>query len=143
MTDQYSIEYVENPDRSVWSVITQGLKKFNTKMAGEDHASELCFVLYSPDQQIVGGVIAEIYWNWLFINVMWVKEDLRGSGFGEKLLKRTEEEATKRGVKHAFLDTFTFQAPRFYEKNGYTAFGKLKDFPPGHARIFYVKDLEG
>lgn len=138
MADEFLIKSVENPDRSVWSVITQGLKEFNSKMAGEDRANELCFVLYSTDQQIVGGVIAEIYWNWLFINVMWVKEDLRGSGFGEKLLKKTED-ASIRGAKHAFLDTFTFQAPGFYEKNGYTAFGKLNDFPPGHQRIFYKK----
>jgi GNAT superfamily N-acetyltransferase len=142
MAGEFLIEKVENPDRSVWGVIGQGLREFNTKQAGEDHRKELCLVLYSPDQQIVGGVIAEIYWNWLFINVMWVKEDLRGSGFGEKLLKRTEEEAAKLGARHAFLDTFTFQAPGFYEKNGYTAFGKLNDFPPGHQRIFYEKDLD-
>jgi len=141
MTDQYSIEYVENPDKSVWGVIGKGLRDFNTRQAGEDHMKELCLVLYSPDQEIVGGVIAETYWNWLFINVMWVKEELRGSGFGERLLKRTEEEAVKRGAKHAFLDTFTFQAPGFYEKNGYGVFGKLADFPPGHQRIFYKKDL--
>ena len=141
MNDQYSIKVVENPDRSVWSVIAQGLREFNTQKAGEDHAKELCIVLYSPDQQIVGGVIAEIYWDWLFINVMWVKEELRGNGFGEKLLKSAEEEASKLGAKHAFLDTFTFQAPGFYEKNGYSAFGKLEDFPPGHQRVFYKKDL--
>jgi GNAT superfamily N-acetyltransferase len=141
MPGKFIIKQVENPDRSVWGVITQGLREYNTKQAGEDNAAELCLVLYSPDQQIVGGVIAETYWNWLFINVMWVKEDMRGSGFGAKLLKRTEEEAVKRGVKHAFLDTFTFQAPGFYEKNGYTTFGKLDGFPPGYQRIFYKKDL--
>jgi hypothetical protein len=123
MAGEFLIEKVENPDRSVWGVIGQGLREFNTKQAGEDHRKELCLVLYSPDQQIVGGVIAEIYWNWLFINVMWVK-------------------AAKLGARHAFLDTFTFQAPGFYEKNGYTAFGKLNDFPPGHQRIFYEKDLD-
>lgn len=141
MAGEYVIKTVENPDRSVWSVIAQGLREFNTKKAGDDDRKELCVVLYSPDQQIVGGVIAEIYWNWLFINVMWVKEELRGTGFGEKLLNRTEEEASKLGAKHAFLDTFTFQAPGFYEKNGYSAFGKLEGFPPGHQRIFYEKDL--
>lgn len=141
MSDEYVIQTIDKPDRSVWSVIAQGLREYNTKKAGEDNAKELCIVLYSPDQQIVGGVIAEIFWNWLFINVMWVKEELRGSGFGEKLLKKTEMEAIKHGAKHAFLDTFTFQAPGFYEKYGYVIFGKLEGFPPGHQRIFYQKDL--
>ena len=37
------------------------------------------------------------------------------------------------------LDTFAFQAPAFYEKQGYTLFGTIEDLPPGHARYFLQK----
>ena len=142
MNEGYEIKYVENPDRSVWGVIVNGLKEFNSRNAGEDQMRELCLALYSPDQEIVGGVIAETYWNWLFVNVMWVKEELRGQGYGAQLLKMTEEEAIKRGAQYAYLDTFSFQAPEFYSRNGYKVFGELKDFPPGHQRFFYEKELK-
>jgi GNAT superfamily N-acetyltransferase len=142
MSNGYEIKYVENPDKSVWGVIVNGLKEFNSSRAGEDQMRELCLALYSPDQEVVGGVIAETYWNWLFVNVMWVKEELRGQGFGAKLLKMTEEEAIKRGAQHAYLDTFSFQAPEFYSKNGYKVFGKLENFPPGQQRFFYEKELQ-
>ena len=142
MNEGYEIKYVENPDRSVWGVIVNGLKEFNSRNAGEDQMRELCLALYSPDQEIVGGVIAETYWNWLFVNVMWVKEELRGQGYGAQLLKMTEEEAIKRGARYAYLDTFSFQAPEFYSRNGYKVFGELKDFPPGHQRFFYEKELK-
>ena len=72
---------------------------------------------------------------------MYVREDLRGQGYGEKLLLRAEEEARSRGVKNVFLDTFSFQAPDFYQKLGYRVFGELVDFPPGHTRHYLTKRL--
>ncbi|MGC6728099.1 hypothetical protein ACP0GO_26835, partial [Escherichia coli] len=42
-----------------------------------------------------------------------------------------------------WLDTYSFQARGFYEKLGYTVFGTIDDFPPGHQRFFGRKRLEG
>ena len=36
---------------------------------------------------------------------------------------------------------FSDQAPEFYEKLGYRQFGRLEDFPPGSAPLFYRKRL--
>ncbi len=41
------------------------------------------------------------------------------------------DEARRRGAKHAYLGTFTFQTPGFYLRHGYHVFGELKDFPLG------------
>jgi len=81
------------------------------------------------------------YWNWLFINLMWLPEDLRGQGYGQKLLALAEEEGHHRGARFSYLDTFSFQAPEFYKIFGYQEFGELEDFPPGHTRHFMKKDL--
>ena len=56
-------------------------------------------------------------------------------------MQMAEKEARKRGVKNAFVDSFSFQAPGFYKKLGYREFGKLKDFPAGHSRSFLTKAL--
>ena len=47
----------------------------------------------------------------------------------------------RRGCTGIWLDTFTFQAPGFYEKLGFTVFGRLEDYPPGEARVFYAKQI--
>ena len=72
---------------------------------------------------------------------MWVREDLRGQGYGRRPLTLAEDAARARGAGHAHLDTFTFQAPDFYRKLGYEVFVELKDFPPGHNRFFLTKTL--
>jgi ribosomal protein S18 acetylase RimI-like enzyme len=65
----------------------------------------------------------------------------RGGGWGRALLERAEEEAIARGLQGVWLDTFSFQAPGFYQKLGYEVFGTLADYPPGHTRYFLRKTL--
>jgi GNAT superfamily N-acetyltransferase len=138
MDDGYRIAYVDEP---AWGVIGQGIRDFNTQQAGDAQGKVLCFVLFAPDQSIAGGVIGETHWEWFFINLMWIKEELRGCGYGHQLLLAAEQEARQRGARNAYLDTFSFQAPDFYKKHGYQVFGVLQGFPEGHQRIYLTKQL--
>ena len=140
MNKEYEIVYVEHPD-DAWGIIGQGINDYNNQQAGDQNSQILCYVLRGPDQKVSGGVIAQIYWDWLYVDLMWMKEEVRHRGYGSRLLTLVEDEARKRGAKHAHLDTFSFQAPGFYEKLGYHVFGELKDFPQGHQRYFYTKQL--
>jgi ribosomal protein S18 acetylase RimI-like enzyme len=70
----------------------------------------------------------------------WVSEGLRGRGVGRELMAQAEALAHERDCHSAWLDTFSFQAPGFYEKLGYQEFGRL-DYPPDHHRCFIRKRL--
>jgi ribosomal protein S18 acetylase RimI-like enzyme len=141
MDEEYEIIAVEKPDDSVWDVVGWGLHKYNIQLAGDPQSQQLCFVLRAPNQEIAGGLIGKTYWDWFYIDLLFVKEELRGCGYGHRLLEMAENEARKRGAKHVFLDTFSFQAPGFYTQHGYQVFGELKDFPPRHQRYFLTKQL--
>jgi GNAT superfamily N-acetyltransferase len=141
MPEKFEVLILEKPDDPVWKVVGGGITNFNRDHAGSDAATPLCIVLKSPAGEVMGGLIGDTYYDWLNISLMFVKEELRGQGYGERLLSRAEEEARSRGVKNVFLDTFSFQAPGFYQKLGYRTFGELPDFPPGHTRYFLTKQL--
>ena len=141
MNKEYQIVYVEKPEQSAWGIIGRGLHDYNIQQAGDNKFERICFVLHTDDQEIVGGLLGEIYWGWFYIDLLWVEEELRGCGHGHRLLIRAEEEARQRGAKNAYLDTFTFQVPDFYLQHGYQIFGELQDFPPGHQRYFLQKQL--
>jgi len=138
MDEGYWIDHVDEPE---WGVIGQGIRDFNTQQAGDSRSKNLCFVLYAPDQSIAGGIIGETHWEWFFIILMWIKEELRGHGYGHQLLLAAEQEARQRGARNAYLDTFSFQAPEFYKRHGYQVFGVLEGFPEGHQRIYLTKQL--
>jgi GNAT superfamily N-acetyltransferase len=92
--------------------------------------------------EIVGGLLGGTYWGWLYVDILWVKDSLRGQGYGRALLAEAEQEAVRRGCRHAHLDTMSFQALEFYQQQGYTVFGELHDLPTGHSRHFMKKRLQ-
>jgi ribosomal protein S18 acetylase RimI-like enzyme len=138
MDEEYRIAALDQPE---WGVIGGGISAYNTQQAGDDNGKNLCFVLRNSNEEVVGGVISATHWDWFYINLMWIKEELRGRGYGGRLLALAEEEARRRGAKNAYLDTFSFQAPGFYKKYGYQVFGELQDFPTGHQRYYMKKQL--
>lgn len=141
MDEKYQIVYEEHPEQSAWGIIGRAISSYNEEQAGNDRSQRLCFVLQGPGQAVEGGVIGIVYWDWLYIDLMWIKDELRGRGYGRQLLMLLEDEARRRGARHAHLDTFSFQAPGFYQKHGYRVFGELPDFPAGHRRYYLTKQL--
>lgn len=141
MNEEYTIAYVEKPEAAAWGIIGRGLHQYNIQQAGDQNFQRLCYVVESPAGEIAGGVLAELYWGWLYIDLMWIEADLRGQGYGRRLLTQVEDEARKRGAKQAYLDTFSFQAPQFYQQHGYRVVAELPDFPVGHQRYFLSKQL--
>jgi GNAT superfamily N-acetyltransferase len=91
---------------------------------------------------IAGGLIGSTNWQWLYIEVLGIEEPYRGRGWGRALVERAETIALERGCHGAWVDTFTFQSPGFYEKLGYRLFGELPDYPNGHRRLFYFRELK-
>lgn len=141
MNETYTLEPMDKPDDAAWTAIGGGIDAYNTEQAGDYHGQPLCFVVRDPAGAIVGGLIGDTLWDWFCLSLLWLRADLRGQGYGHRLLALAEEEARRRGAKRVYLDTFSFQAPEFYAKHGYRVFGELHDFPAGHRRYFMTKDL--
>lgn len=71
-----------------------------------------------------------------------MKEELRGQGICSiQLLHQAESEAKMRNCRFAFVNTYQFQAPAFYQKHGYQEVFILKDYPYTGQRHYYQKDL--
>lgn len=93
------------------------------------------------DGRCVAGVIAHSRGDCAAVEILWVDPAFRGRGLGRALLERVEAEGRARGAARLVLDTFSFQAPRFYEKLGYRRFGQVEPYVNGYGRYYYVKTL--
>jgi len=71
MTEEYKICYEEKPEDSAWGIVGHGVSRYNKEMAGDNHFKRLCYVLKGSEGEVVGGVIAEVYWEWLYIDLLW------------------------------------------------------------------------
>ena len=142
MKPQLKIEIAEQPSSDETEFILQQLLQFNQRSAGESNFRPLTVFLRDADGTLVGGLVGATYWQWLYVDIFWIHESYRGGGYGRSLITAAEQEAIKRGCQYVYLDTFSFQAPEFYQKLGYDVFGELADFPTGHTRFFLQKDLK-
>ncbi|WP_422378197.1 GNAT family N-acetyltransferase [Roseibium sp.] len=98
-----------------------------------------------PDGDMVAGLTAVTSYGWLLIKTLWVKDSLRGKGFGRQLVTAAETRGLEFGCSNAWLDTSNPAAHAFYLKLGYSDFGVLENdadtFPPEHRRWFMKKRL--
>jgi GNAT superfamily N-acetyltransferase len=137
------VTLTDTPDPSIRGWILDSLVRFNEERAGPHEFRPLAVLINDPEQdRLLGGLWGSTYWGWLYVELFFVSEALRGQGFGTRLLGAAEDEAIARGCRAALLDTFSFQARGFYERLGYSVFATLEDYPPGHRRHYLCKRLD-
>jgi GNAT superfamily N-acetyltransferase len=143
MDKTYTMTVEETPDPGDARFVFERLLEFNRSRTGvDDGHRRLAILLRNESNEIVGGLLGGTFWGWLHVDTLWIAENLRHQGYGHTLLAAAEQEAIARGCHHALLDTMSFQARPFYEKQGYTVFGELHDIPIGHSRYFMQKQLQ-
>ena len=98
------------------------------------------FVRDGRHRNIVAGLAGETYAGWLYVRYLRVSATLRGQEIGCELIDKAESRALERGCHSAWLDTFGFQAPGFYQTLGYEVFGEL-NWSADHKRVFLHKRL--
>ena len=119
--------------------IVAGLIAFNRAATGRSDGRPLAVLIRDAEGATIGGLLGRTGLDWLHVELLYVPDDLRGTGAGRDLMLRAEAEARARGCRGIWLDTFSFQARGFYEKLGFTSFGQLDDYPTGHQRFFMRK----
>jgi ribosomal protein S18 acetylase RimI-like enzyme len=107
---------------------------------GPRDESPLSIVAHAGDT-VAGGLNGSSHWGWCYIRQLWVQADWRHQGLGRRLLAVAETQARARQCVGLYVDTFDPGAVSFYERAGFERFGRIDDFPPGHARTFLQKKL--
>lgn len=127
---------------AVEKLTRDGLIAHNRPFAGPARYKRLVLSA-REDRRVVGGLVGDCLWNFVYVHLLWVDESARGRDHGTKLMREAERVAREHGAAMVWLNTFSFQAPKFYEKLGYRRFAALKGTPAkGTTRFFYVKQLK-
>ena len=120
--------------------VLDGLLGYNAEKMGKQKYKRLAVSLREGNE-IVGGIVGEVWTTVLFIQLFWMKQKLRGKDHGTRLIRAIEEEARRFGATRSYLDTMSFQAPGFYRGCGYEEFGSIEGYPGGVTRHWFTKAL--
>lgn len=130
----------QNPSWGDREFVDEALGAYNAAFLADNQYDYFGLFVRDDSDAIRAGLIGHLYAGWLFINLLWVHAELRGTGIGTGLVAQAERRAIAFGCHSAYVDTFSFQGPDFYPKFGYEVFATLP-YPPDHQRIFLKKRL--
>ncbi|MEU5769906.1 GNAT family N-acetyltransferase [Streptomyces asoensis] len=95
-----------------------------------------------PEGELAGGLVGHTWTTWLHVTWLWVDARHRGGGLGGRLLAEAERVArAERGCDRVRLETWDFQAPGFYRRQGYEVVCTIEDYPPGLTEYTLTKRL--
>jgi GNAT superfamily N-acetyltransferase len=118
------------------------LREFNYGIVGKYPEGQNVWLSAKDNAgNVLGGFRGEVYFNWLFVNILFVEDSQRRHGIGTRLLAEGEAHATTLGARRARLETFDWQAPAFYAKHGYRELIKLPGYYLDHSLSLMVKEL--
>lgn len=121
--------------------VRKKLIEFNSQHVPNGRYEEINLCLKNDDEEIIAGLNSAICWNWMEINILWVHEDYRDKGFGKQLLEEAEKISREKNCTFIKLDTFSFQAPDFYQKHGYKIVAVIENAPNEFKHYYFIKEL--
>ncbi|HEX3269613.1 MAG TPA: GNAT family N-acetyltransferase [Ktedonobacterales bacterium] len=138
---RYDISIDDAPSEADVRFIEEQLISYNLTSTGYADYRPLAVFARADDGTIRAGLTGFTWGGALKIEYLWVHEDLRGQGYGSRLMLAAEQEALRRDCHLAVVDTHSFQGPNFYPKLGYVQCGLVEGWPAGHTESIFRKIL--
>ncbi len=123
-------------------IVSAGFARHTKEQAAPAFKKErLSWLVYADDELLVGVLTVDLLWDWIYIDELWVDEGYRDTGIGKRLMKQAEDYAISHNLSGLWLWTQSWQAAKFYSQLGYQEFTRFSDFPKGHYRIGFRKQI--
>jgi len=133
-----------SPTEDEVGFVQHSLEQHNRTQTGGEYDEpgiEVGLVLKNPQGSVVGGVTAVSQFRVLHLDALWVAKEYRAQGHGSRLVLQAEKIGFEKGCIAAQTQTFSFQAPGFYQKIGYQMLGIYDGYPDGITEYTLMKRL--
>ena len=124
------------------SVVSEGFHAHAKEQDAPEYKKDRVKWLAFDERKDIRAILtADIMWDWVYVDELWVSPTSRGEGLGQQLMQLAEEFAISQSLQGIWLWTQSWQAEGFYRQLGYSQFTRFDNFPKGHSRIGFRKKL--
>lgn len=152
----------QRDDWAIAKIIRDNLKKYHLDIPGtayfdpqlghlsgyysEPVNKRAYFVAKLEDGTVVGGIGMELFSGFYScgeIQKLYVSDEMKGQGLGQRLLEQIEAYAKEKGIERLYLETHSNlkEAVCLYEKNGYHRINRPENVVHSTMDLFYIKEL--
>ncbi|CAH0341031.1 GNAT family N-acetyltransferase [Rhizobium sp. CECT 9324] len=142
MTDTIQISVVAGEDKDFYDATVAILDEAARGLEKPFDGETVQLRAEDGDGRLLGGLVGSEIQGWFYVKLLAVAAHVRNLGVGAKLLSRAEDMARAKGFVGIYLDTFDFQAPRFYLREGFIEIGRLPSIDGKPQRIWFVKTFD-
>ncbi len=89
------------------------------QVVGHDEKYEPIAFVAIDDEIFAGAIVVGLFWGALHVRKIYVDDAYRHQGLGTKLMKLALTYGLEKKCPFAFVETMSFQALSFYQKNGF------------------------
>lgn len=140
LSSAFDLDVTDQPSEDDVARLEKHLEEFNKSQTGI-FDDRLLSIILKRAGEVYAGLHGHTWGACCVIKVIWIAEQSRRQGLGTALLVAAELEARQRGCRQIVLSSHDFQAPEFYEKQGFQRLATVCDNPAGHTDILFVKPL--
>ena len=101
----FRLSFEDNPSWADREIVDDGLGAHNAPFLQDSRYSYFGIFVRDESDRIRAGLVGNCYAGWLFINLLWVEDELRRRGIGGLLVGEAERHARVFGCHSAWLDT--------------------------------------
>ena len=138
-TPEFVVETDPSPEQVQY--LEDRVYEYNAGATGIADGEWLAIFVRDDTGRIVAGICGNTWGGCCEIRQLWVEESQRGRGVGTRLLASAEHEARRRRCTRIMLMTFSFQAPAFYARHGFTKAATVGGYAGGHQNFLMTKRL--
>lgn len=117
--DKYHFEYQSAPKDEDARFLFEGITAEAALKKKMERIKPFGIFIKDSNGRIFGGATGVTYYGCLYLDMLYLKEELRGVGLGKKLMQEAEKLGHERGCSFATVNTMDWEALPFYQKLGY------------------------
>lgn len=140
MTKNFKIENCNNLSEHENEIIIQGLRKF-AKEAKDLLPINSYAIKITEAEQLIAAISGFIIYGCLYIDLLFVNENLRHQGLGSKLMNLALEKALENNCSFMLVTTMDWEAKDFYLKHGYVIEYERHGYTKGSIMYVFRKNL--
>ena len=140
MNKEYSVEIGTDPQQII-QLLEDKIYEYNSLKINKADGVLFSRIVRNDHGEIVAGIAG---WTWAGaceITLLWIHENLRKRGIGRLLLDAAEEEARSKKCSVILVRSYSFQAPHFYERHGFSIEHIMDNFPEGFQYYILTKKI--
>ena len=116
----YYFEYQKEPIQEDEQVLFEGITDEAVLKKKMDRITPFGIFIKDSDGVVLGGINGFSCYGCLYVDMLWLKDELRKQGLGKKLMMEAEKIGCERRCTFSTVDTMDWEALPFYQKLGYS-----------------------